>query len=141
MTFWDSSALVPLLVPEEESRRCSAFLRDDPGIIVWTLTPIEVVSALYRKSREGTIDRRMLLEARGRLKAFEKVWTEVIRYDLVKERAERLLATHPLRAADSLQLASALFAFGDAPHSAAFMTLDEHLAEAAEKEGFSVPLE
>jgi len=139
LKFWDSSALVPLLVPEEESRRCASFLRQDPGIIVWALTTTEILSALHRKSREGALDRRTLSEARKRLKSLEKAWTEIIQIDLVKDRAERVLTIHSLRSADSLQLAAALIAFGEAPHGAAFVTLDESLAEAAEKEGFTVP--
>jgi predicted nucleic acid-binding protein len=53
------------------------------------------------------------------------------------ERAIDLLSRHPLRAADSVQLASALIArerFGSLP----FVTLDKDLAIAARAEGFTV---
>jgi hypothetical protein len=43
-----------------------------------------------------------------RLDARAARWTEVADIEHVRERAERLLAVHPLRAADALQLAAAL---------------------------------
>jgi hypothetical protein len=54
----------------------------------------------------------------------------------VRERAGRLLATHPLRAADALQLAAALVWCEDRPHSASFACLDERLRGAAALQGF-----
>jgi hypothetical protein len=47
-------------------------------------------------------------EGEGQLAALERAWSEVIPVERVRERARRLLETHPLRAADSLQLAPAL---------------------------------
>ena len=56
----------------------------------------------------------------------------------LRERARRLLEIHPLRAADSLQLAAALIACEENPQSLFFVTLDRRLKDAAEKEGFGV---
>ena len=56
----------------------------------------------------------------------------------VRERARGLLEIHPLRAADSLQLAAALIASEENPQSLFFVTLDRRLKDAAEKEGFGV---
>lgn len=56
----------------------------------------------------------------------------------VRERARRLLESHPLRAADALQLAAALIASEEEPKDLPFVTLDRRLALAAEKEGFKV---
>jgi len=56
----------------------------------------------------------------------------------VDRRARRLLAAHPLRAADALQLAAALVACDERPDVLALVTLDDHLAEAARREGFVV---
>jgi predicted nucleic acid-binding protein len=52
--------------------------------------------------------------------------------------ATRLLRVHPLRAADALQLAAAIIAAEDDPRSLPFVTLDDRLALAAEREGFPV---
>jgi len=46
-----------------------------------------------------------------------------------------LLRIHPLRAADSLQLAAALTVAEQEPSSLSFVCLDQRLAEAAIREG------
>lgn len=56
----------------------------------------------------------------------------------MRERAERLLAVHPLRAADALQLAAALVAVKDKPRDRGFVVTDGLLADAARREGFDV---
>jgi len=56
----------------------------------------------------------------------------------VRDRARRLLEIHPLRAADSLQLAAALVASEEKPSQLPFVSLDRNLARAAEKEGFEL---
>jgi hypothetical protein len=48
----------------------------------------------------------------------------------------RLLRVHPLRAADSLQLAAAVVASEGDPGELPFVCLDEKLAQAASREGF-----
>jgi len=58
--------------------------------------------------------------------------------DAVKRLAERLLETHPLRAADALQIGAALVAAESEPETLEFVTLDRRQAEAAEREGFRV---
>jgi hypothetical protein len=50
----------------------------------------------------------------------------------------RLLRVHPLRAADALHLGAALVAAEDNPRTLPFVTLDDELALAAEREGFPV---
>jgi hypothetical protein len=48
------------------------------------------------------------------------------------------LRVHPLRAADALQLAAAIVASEDQPASLPFVTLDDRLGQAAQREGFTV---
>lgn len=65
-----------------------------------------------------------------------KRWSAIAAPEAI-ERAIDLLARHPLRAADSVQLASALVArerFGSLP----FVSLDHDLILAARAEGFTV---
>ncbi len=50
----------------------------------------------------------------------------------------RFLRVHPLRAADALQLAAAFTASERRPASLEIVTLDERLADAARKEGFTL---
>jgi predicted nucleic acid-binding protein len=136
MRFWDASAIVPLLVPEVASGACAALLDSTP--VVWALTPVEVLSALERRGREGALATARLAEARQRLQLLRDAWTEVRDLELVRARAERLLAVHPLRAADSLQLAAALVGCEERPAGTSFACLDRGLALAAAKEGFDV---
>ena len=58
--------------------------------------------------------------------------------DDVRRRAARLLAVHPLRAADALQLAAALVWVEEQPHGERFVSLDGRLRDAAAREGFTL---
>jgi uncharacterized protein with PIN domain len=56
MNFWDSSAVIPLLVKEEQTSRRQEQLRDDPRMIVWWACRLECSSALNRLHRDGSLD-------------------------------------------------------------------------------------
>jgi len=44
--FWDTSALIALVVAERATARAERWLREDPDVVVWTLTRVELLSAL-----------------------------------------------------------------------------------------------
>ena len=138
MTFWDSSALVPLVIAQRSTPTADAWAAADPQIVVWTLTEVEIVSALRRLVREGKLSEAQSVAAETLAEEILEsahVLTDVAR---VKPLAGRLLRTHSLRAAGALQLGAALaWADGD-PAGLAFLTLDRRLAEAARREGFRV---
>jgi uncharacterized protein len=136
--FWDSSAVVPLLVGEDSSAGLIKMLEDDPAMLVWWATPVECVSALARLERDGALDSPGVAEAVDRLDALELHWDEVQPVARLRSQAIRLLRVHPLRAADALQLAAAIVAAEDQPRTLTFLTLDDRLALAAQREGFSV---
>jgi predicted nucleic acid-binding protein len=136
--FWDTSALLPLFVAEKESRRARSWLRGDPVVVVWTLTRVELLSALARRDRKGPATARVLARARARVLAAWEEWSEIVVLEPVRRQAERLVSIHPLRAADALQLGAALVATDLDPAGLEFVTFDERLATAALKEGFSV---
>ncbi|HEY3132859.1 MAG TPA: type II toxin-antitoxin system VapC family toxin [Acidobacteriota bacterium] len=138
MRFWDASAVVPLICEETASSKTVQLYQEDRQVLVWTLTVAEVISALCRKLREGSLDRQLFRSCRRSLQLLSEDWKEVQVIDLVRERAHRLLETHPLRAADALQLGAALVATEDQPNGFGFITCDELLGTAAEKEGFAV---
>src|SRR5579872_3942862 len=52
LKFWDSSALVPLVIEERTSRRCRDLVRADPKVVVWQFTATEIISALTKRERE-----------------------------------------------------------------------------------------
>jgi predicted nucleic acid-binding protein len=137
--FWDSSAVVPLLVQQRPSEQCQRWLTEDGDPILWTLTSVEVISALRRLCREGRIEEADAVEAESGLSTFAKRANVIADVERVKELATRLLRVHALTAADTLQLAAALtWTSGSAP-AFVFHTLDDALALAARREGFTVP--
>ena len=138
MKFWDASAIVPLILEEDSSRACRALLRGDPLIVVWTLTQTEVLSALWRRHRNGGLDREAVRRAEARLQQLALRWDEMDALIAVRERAERLLRLHRLRAAVALQLGAALLAVDDRARHRSFVALDESLLGAAEREGFTI---
>lgn len=138
MRYWDSSAIVPLVLQQPTSSRLRALLRDDPQIITWILSDVEVLSAVCRLLREGDLSREDATSAASALEVLWQGLTVVAAVDAAKMRARRLLSTHVLRAADALQLGAAILAAYDAPSGWEFVCLDERLRVAAAAEGFRV---
>jgi len=138
MRFWDSSAILPLLVLEQQSDYCVESFSQDGNVLVWTLTKIEVFSALCRRLRDRSLRQESFDMAVNRMHdLFETVY-EIVGIPRVKDRALRLLRVHPLRAADSLQLAAALVATEENTGRLPIMCFDERLTTAARLEGFEV---
>ncbi len=138
MRFWDSSALLPLFLPERFTQRAEAWLDSDPRVTIWTLTRVEVLSAISRRRRLEPEAVGLLQIARREVMRSWLNWTEVTDLASVRRHAERIVETHSLRAADALQLGAALAAAEGDPSTLGFVTLDRRLAEAAEREGFPV---
>ena len=136
MRFWDTSAVLPLVVAEAQTGRAERWLREDPGVVVWTLTRVELLSALARRRRQEAGAGRRLLAARREILAAWEQWSEVNAVEVVRRHAERLVESHPIRAADALQIGAALVAAEEHPGSLEFVTFDERQAAAAEREGF-----
>jgi uncharacterized protein len=138
MMFWDASAVIPLCVTEKVSEAIKRLLMADPLMAVWWATPVECCSAFARLRREailGTEEERLAKEP---LYELMKVATEIKPSQKVRDHALRLIATHPLRSADALQLAAALIWTNNNPHGYSFVCLDKKLRIAAQKEGFTI---
>jgi hypothetical protein len=136
--FWDASALVPLLILERGTAFAARWLRQDPGVVVWTLTRVELLSALARQRRDDRRGAAALSAARRDLLQEWERWSEITAVDVVRRHAERLVETHPIRAADALQIGAALVAAQQNPELYEFVTLDEVQATAAEREGLRI---
>ena len=65
-------------------------------------------------------------------------WNEIQPVVAVRSAARRLLRVHALRAAGAFQLAAAVVAAEGQPSSLEIVTLDEQLAAAARREGFTL---
>lgn len=138
MRFWDSSAIVPLMIVEPGSARVRNWFDSDSEIIVWTLTRVELLSAIARLRREDSRSATILTVARRNIMRAWDGWSEITNVELVRRHAERLVESYPLRAADALQLGAALIAAEGDPANLDLVTLDRNLADAAEREGFAV---
>ena len=138
MRFWDTSAVVPLVAIEPGTSRVRRLLDADPAMVVWWATRTEIVSAIARQARDGTLDPTQASLVRGVLDALSTSWSEVVPSARVRDRAERLLHVHPLRAADAFQLAAALLWSRGQPTGRELVSFDDRLRTAAGKEGFLV---
>jgi predicted nucleic acid-binding protein len=136
--YWDSSALIPLLVSEDASSRMDALLREDPAIVTWWGSPVECASALSRLERDGALAAGDVHLALARMAEAAQGWVEVPAMDDVREQAVRLLRSHRLRAGDALQLGAAIVAADFQNSQLDFVTLDARQADAAAREGFRV---
>jgi predicted nucleic acid-binding protein len=138
MRFWDSSALISLCLTESSSEDIKRVVRSDEDIVVWWATHVECLSALARRRREGTLSSDADIKSKAVLSAMAAEWSEVLPGERIRQRSERLLLTHPLRAADAFQLAAALIWAEETPQGLEIVCLDQNLREAALKEGFTL---
>ncbi len=138
MRFWDASALIPLCLREPRSEEMVTLAKADPGGASWWATPLECASAFARARREGRLGPSEESRLRKRVDVVVATWTEVLPSVELRELAGTLLLRHPLRAADSLQLAAALIWVDHRPSGQEFVCLDDRLREAARGEGFRV---
>jgi predicted nucleic acid-binding protein len=137
MRFWDSSAVVPLLLEQPLSTRARALLEEDADVVAWWGTPVECASAVARLRREGHLNASEEATALRILERLRRSWYEVLPGDQVRAQALRILRLHPLRSADALQLGAAL-EWSGTPASGTLVTFDERLATSAELEGFRI---
>ena len=138
MRFWDTSALVPLIVEEPTTAAMRDLVAQDGDVVVWLFTSVELLSTLGRLGRMASGLEDVLPTARREVMDLSARCITVTHIAEVKRRAERLVSVHPLTAADALQLAAASVASGDRPETLEFVTLDQVLARAARLEGFPV---
>ena len=127
--------MVPLLLQQPQTKRVRHLLEEDDELVVWWGSAVECASAIARLHRDGHLSAAAERDARSLLNVLRKSWFEVQPGDAVREQAMRLLRVHALRAADALQLAAAL-EWAGAPPEGGFVTFDDRLLEAAQREGF-----
>lgn len=138
MRFWDTSALVPLVFDEPATEAMTALVAEDPDVVVWMFTSVELLSMIARIERSSAgLDDLLSGVRRDALERVRRCYN-VTMVDTVRQRAERLVGVHALSAADALQLAAALIVSREQPETLEFVTLDKVLARAARLEGFPV---
>lgn len=134
-TFLDSSALVKRYAAEEDSE---LVLGLDDVVVASEISRVEVASALWRKHRLGELsaDDADLLSRQFAVDCDDAAGFVVLTAlgPAVLATAARMVARHPLRAYDAVQLASAL-AVSDALGECSFGCFDRALSTAASAEG------
>jgi predicted nucleic acid-binding protein len=136
--FWDSSAIIPLCLDEPMSATVRDLHAGDGDMAAWWGTSVECRSVFARLAREPGSKFKGTRRAAESLEDLAKTWLEILPSERVRETAIRLLSVHPLRAADSLQLAAALVWSGIPPRGHVVTCLDRRLRKAATLEGFTV---
>lgn len=135
--FFDASALVKRFVAEEGSEEVVRLLESTLPAAT-RLSEAEVASALERRCREGSFPP---VERDRAISALRRDFRSFLVVELTLEVIEAglgLLARHPLRAGDALQLASCLELRRRLRHPISFVAFDDRLREAARKEGLEV---
>jgi len=133
--FLDASVLVKRYVTERGSEAVRGLVRRRSELAASRLSEVEVPAALARRARDGDIP------PKAARKHAERVATDLARIHIVEirrrvvELAQALVWSHPLRAYDSVQLASALCLARDTGLALAFWSADERLHQAALVEG------
>ncbi len=138
MMFWDSSAIIPLCIDEPRTKDMQDIVKRDTSMVAWWGSPLECLSAVARLRRGNLLDSTGEDQVRQIVDMLSNAWTEIEPSQDIRIIAGRLLRLHPLRVADSLQLAAALVWAGKNPEGHHFVCLDDRLREAARNQGFKL---
>lgn len=133
--YFDTSALIKRYVVELGRREVLTLLRKNHCVISAVL-PVEVRSALRRRMAERTLDARRMPSILKRFAGDRPYWTVIEVSSEVLAAAEALSGTHPLRALDSIHVASAkLFRDRTGSGSFTFVSADGQQTRVAEALG------
>lgn len=137
--FLDTSALVKRYLAERGSPYVRGLFQSTDAVFYQTfLTPLEISSALYRRRRAGQISHEELsLLLKSYAVHSHEEYLLLPYSESAIDTAGTLLARHPLRALDAIQLASALKLRDSLPPGTPpliFLSADEKLIDAARQE-------
>jgi predicted nucleic acid-binding protein len=138
IAYLDTSALVKLYVKENGSAAVRAACDRAEALATSRLSYVEAHTAAARRAREGNLSQK----AKARFaENLERDWPRYVVVEVsevVCRLAVELAGRHPLRAADALQLASALFLRESTRQPVLFLCFDERLVAAAQGEELAV---
>ena len=135
LAFWDSSALVKLLVEEQGSDVAAVLWDVAAEVAASRLSVPEIAAALAAAERGGRIDRARARIARAEWDRYRSALDVVEVSAEIADHAAGLAASHPLSGADAVHLASAVALRGG---ELVVATWDRRLEAAALAEGLSV---
>ena len=137
--YFDSSALAKRYLEEPGSASIRRLL-EESRVTTSRLTEVEIVSAVCRCVRSGTFSPEERDRTIPRIAADSAEYRFIELTSRVASLARDLLALHPLRASDAIQLASCLTATRAVGDPMEFVAFDERLLAAARAEGLAARL-
>jgi predicted nucleic acid-binding protein len=137
MLFWDSSALLAIILHESSAALLRPFLDEDPEVASSFITPLEIVSTIWRRQHADLFSLAQVQDVDQLYSVITKNWITLGDTRTI-DVALRLVARQPLRTGDAIQLASALEVADREGVMLPFVTLDEELGAAARAEGLRV---
>jgi uncharacterized protein len=135
VSYFDTSALLKLLIDEDGSDEAGALWGGADVVAVGRLTYPETRAALAAAERDGRISAH---GHRATVRALEDLWSSLEIVEVapaIANEAGELAATHALRGYDAVHLATALAATGGV---GVLVTWDRRLADAALAEGLAI---
>lgn len=110
--YFDTSALLKLLVDEPDAETIRTLYRDARVVCTHAIAYVEVLAGLGKAERMGRIPEELMPRL---LEQVDRLWTQidVVQMDeMMSRRAGQLALRHDLRAFDAVHLAAAEQAFG-----------------------------
>lgn len=133
--YFDSSAFVKRYVVEVGTDSVMALLRAGSAPAIARIGQVEAAAAIARRTRDGALTAKQRDRLLGRV-AQDFTECRVIELTAIITRLSiRLLRRYPLRAADSIHLASAVWLRDGLDGSVRFVCADTALERAARAEG------
>jgi predicted nucleic acid-binding protein len=142
--FLDSSAIAKAYVIETGSQRVRSLIDPTAGneLYISLLAGVEVISAIVRRRRVGSLDNTAAAAAIGEFRDdWDKLYTHISVDEQFIERAIKLAEIHELRAYDAVQLAAAMALrerYLAAGVDVQLISADDELNNAAASEGMQV---
>jgi predicted nucleic acid-binding protein len=133
MTFayFDTSALVKRYIRERGSTQVGSLLRRH-DLLSSAITPVEVLSAVWRRKRDGDLSEETFLATLSRVQSDRARWELVEVGALVLNRAEEIVqGTVPIRTLDAIHVASVITFQSAAGIRVPFITGDARQRDAA----------
>ncbi len=137
VTYFDSSALLPLVLGEATTERYLD-IAQTVKITTWWGSYIECAAAIVRHARSETTAPAQIAESYRMLDQLSQDWAEIPASQELRRAAVRVARESQLRSGDALQLGAALLASGFDPPTARFLAEDRELRRAAEAQGFII---
>jgi predicted nucleic acid-binding protein len=138
MIYLDSSALVKRYLKETGTDVVNSIIVSSKAKATSKLSYPEILSAFARKHRTNEIGNGLLHSA---INKFESDWTQlyVIEFsDEMLQPIKQVSQKYPLRASDTVHLASALWLRSSTKVDVTFVASDSRLLEAAQRENLQI---